>query len=142
MDSFVFYCNGHPNIRATHKTTLEFTKDESLTPRGDCILGVSSSCNLISFPSELKERIKSPAARILVHLHVGRYSDTIEGCGDSRLELSDEHAIIIRKSDFICSRTLMIKSDKAANDINDRIIKIMKNPSSKMKITIQIMEQQ
>ncbi|MCG3220164.1 MAG: DUF371 domain-containing protein [Candidatus Heimdallarchaeota archaeon] len=141
MDSFVFYCNGHPNIHATHKTTLEFTKDESLTPRGDCILGVNSSCNLINFPLELKERIKSPEARILVHLQVGRYTDTIEGCGDSRLELSDEHVIIIRKSEFICSRTLMIKSDKAARDVNDKIIKSMKDPSSKMKITIKIKEQ-
>ncbi|MCK5158811.1 MAG: DUF371 domain-containing protein [Candidatus Heimdallarchaeota archaeon] len=141
MDSFVFYCNGHPNINATHKTTLEFTKDESLTPKGDCILGVNSSCNLINFPSELKERIKSTKARILVHLQVGRYTDIIEGYGDSRLELSDEYAIIIRKSNFICSRTLMVKSNKAARDINDKIIKSMKDPNSKMKITIQIKEQ-
>ncbi|MHA1953053.1 MAG: DUF371 domain-containing protein [Candidatus Heimdallarchaeaceae archaeon] len=141
MDNFVFYCNGHKNITATHKTTLEFTKDESLTLKGDCILGVNSSCNLINFPLELKERIRSPKTRILIHLQVGKYTDVIEGCGDSRLELSDEHAIIIRKSNFICSRTLMIKSDKAARDVNNKIIKSMKDPSIKMKITIQIKEQ-
>ncbi|MCG3226395.1 MAG: DUF371 domain-containing protein [Candidatus Heimdallarchaeota archaeon] len=141
MDTFVFFCNGHPNINASHKTTLEFTKDESITTKGDCILGVNSSCNLINFPLELKKRIRSTEVRIWVHLQVGIYTDIIEGCGDSRLELSDEHALIIRKSDFICSRTLMIKSDKAAKDINDNIIKSMKDPSSKMKITIQIKEQ-
>ncbi|HIP58595.1 MAG TPA: DUF371 domain-containing protein, partial [Archaeoglobus profundus] len=30
---------GHPNITAKHRTTLEITKDEELSIRGDCIIG-------------------------------------------------------------------------------------------------------
>jgi hypothetical protein len=141
MDDFIFYCNGHPNIHATHKSTLEFTKENSLTSKGDCILGVNSSCGLIDIPSELKERIRNSSSKILVNLQVGEFTDIIEGYGDSRLDLSNEYSIIIRKSDFICSRTLMVKSDKAARDINNEIIESMRNSDSKMKITIKIREQ-
>ena len=140
MDSFVFYCKGHSNILATHKSTLEFTKDETLSLKGNCIIGVSSTHSLSEFPAELRKKIKDSSTIILVKLQTGNYTDYIKGSGNSDLDLSDESAIIIRKSDFICSRTLMIKSNKAAKDIDERIIKAMRNPYSKMKVTIQMLE--
>ena len=36
----IVIARGHPNIRATHKTTLEVTKEKELSPRGDCIIGI------------------------------------------------------------------------------------------------------
>ena len=140
MDSFVFYCRGHSNVRATHKTTLEFTKDENLSSKGDCIIGVSSSESLDSFPLELKRKIMSSEAIIYVKLEVEKYSDLIKGYGNSKLELNDDNAIVIRKSNFICSRTLMINSDKAAININKQIILKMKNPENKMKVTVMVKE--
>ena len=140
MDNFTFYCNGHSNIRATHKTTLEFTKDEKLTTKGNCILGINCSRSLNNIHPDFKEKLKKSSARILVKIQVENLIDIIEGYGDSRLELSDKNAIIIRKSDFVCSKTLMIKSDKAARDISNEIREIMKDHNSKMKVTIQIKE--
>jgi hypothetical protein len=75
-----------------------------------------------------------------VKLQVGNYTDYIKGFGDSNLELSDESVIIIRKSDFICSRTFMINADKAAKDIDRRIIAEMRNPNNKLKVIVKIME--
>ena len=37
-----FLAFGHKNITANHKTTLEFTKENSVTKKGDCIIGVNS----------------------------------------------------------------------------------------------------
>ena len=37
---------GHENILATHKNTLEFTKDDFVTKTGDCIVGISSDFNI------------------------------------------------------------------------------------------------
>ena len=34
---------GHPNIVANHKTTLEFTKEKHLSPKGDCIVGINAN---------------------------------------------------------------------------------------------------
>jgi hypothetical protein len=140
MESFVFYCKGHPNIRATHKSTLEFTTDEDLSLRGDCIIGVNSSENLSNFPLEFKEKIRSTTTEIVVKIQVGQYTDLIKGYGNPKLELTDKEAIVVRRSDFVCSRTMMINSDKAANDIKEQIITRMKNPGSKMKVTVMITE--
>ncbi len=141
MDKYVFYCKGHPNVLATHKTTLEFTKDETISLKGDCIIGVSSTHSLSEFPIELRKKIKDPTTIILVKLQTGNYTDHIKGSGNSDLDLSDENVIIIRKSDFVCSRTLMINADKAAKDIDERIIKEMRNPNNNMKVMVQILEQ-
>ena len=37
---------GHKNVRGTHKTTFEITKDKDLTERGTCIIGVNASYDL------------------------------------------------------------------------------------------------
>ena len=55
MKSFEFSCYGHKNILATHKNTLEFTKDEQLSLKGDCIVGVKADYEL----RELKKFLKN-----------------------------------------------------------------------------------
>jgi hypothetical protein len=45
---------GHKNVLATHKTTLEFTKDDYLTKKGDCILAI----NLDKIPKAMQGKIK------------------------------------------------------------------------------------
>ncbi|MGB9674949.1 MAG: DUF371 domain-containing protein, partial [Nanopusillaceae archaeon] len=40
---FVINVKGHKLVKATHKSTLEITKDNFLTERGDCIIGINSS---------------------------------------------------------------------------------------------------
>jgi hypothetical protein len=64
--------------------------------------------------------------------------EEIRGYGNPELELSDATAIIIRKSDYICSKTLMINSNKAAWEISREIIKLMRNSKTKMKVTISV----
>ena len=55
MSKFVFRCFGHKNIRATHKSTLEFTFDETLTVKGDCIVGVKANSSLSDMPELMKK---------------------------------------------------------------------------------------
>ena len=52
-EAIEFY--GHPNIRAWHGKTIEITKDNNLTLKGDCIVGVRASKGC----SELSEGVKS-----------------------------------------------------------------------------------
>ena len=51
---YKFYAFGHPNIQATHKTTLEFTKDEYVSLRGDCIIGIDADFDLKSLKKFIK----------------------------------------------------------------------------------------
>ena len=51
---YSFFAYGHKNILATHKTTIEFTKDRELSLRGNCILGVNADFNLIELKKSMK----------------------------------------------------------------------------------------
>ncbi|MDX1814121.1 MAG: DUF371 domain-containing protein, partial [Candidatus Bathyarchaeia archaeon] len=43
-----------------------------------------------------------------------------------------------RKSDYVCSRTLAIHADKAAQDLSRGLVEKLKNPKQKMKITLEV----
>ena len=132
-----FKCYGHPNVTSKHKSTLEFTAESVLTLRGDCILGIDATTNLLKLPAEIKNIIREKESRIKLILNVNGLKEEIEGNGHPNLLLSDETAIIIRKSNFLCPRTLMINANKAANDISDEIRVIMRDPNSIMEMTLQ-----
>ncbi|MHA1347202.1 MAG: DUF371 domain-containing protein [Candidatus Heimdallarchaeaceae archaeon] len=138
MFLFNFHCYGHPNVSSTHKSTLEFTTESDLSSKGDCILAVKSTCSLRNLPDDLKEKMKIDGQIIKVTLKVGHEQEIITGYGSSKLSLSDENAIIIRKSSFVCSRTLMINSSKAASDISRDIVNSLTKPSAILYVTIQV----
>jgi hypothetical protein len=140
MVLFSFKCSGHPNVTALHKSTLEFTTDSGLTLRGDCILGVKATSNLPNLPNEIKNLVRKENANVKVILVLDGYTEEIEGKGNPKLQLLDDTAIIIRKSDFICPRTLMINANKAAIDIPPNMRELMKDPDSIMDITNQVEE--
>ncbi|MCK4310440.1 MAG: DUF371 domain-containing protein [Methanomicrobia archaeon] len=119
----VIKARGHPNIKATHKTTIEITKDSYLTGRGDCILGINADKGLRDLKEFLNQNKKR---RIQVDLVVENLVESIRGYLDSRLTFSDENDIVIRKSSYICDRTLMIRADKSAAEINRKIVRKLK----------------
>ncbi|MCE7741249.1 MAG: DUF371 domain-containing protein [Candidatus Heimdallarchaeota archaeon] len=133
-----FKCYGHPNVTSKHKSTLEFTTESDLTLRGDCILGINTTMNLVNLPVEVKNIIREKECRIKLTLGVNGLIEEIEGNGHPDLLLSDTTAFIVRKSDFLCPRTLMINANKIANDISNEIRSIMRNPNSVMEITLQV----
>lgn len=116
---------GHPNITATHDTTIEVTREDFVTPTGDCIIGISSNKALADLREEVKEKIRS-GARMLVRVNVGGMIEEVRGRGHKDLDLSSDECMIIRKSDFTCPRTLMIKADRAAKDLSRDMIELLK----------------
>jgi len=112
---------GHPNIRATHKSTLEITKDPYLTPRGDCIIIVNADKAAIDLSEETKRALRS-GRKIRILIEFEGLCDEIVGRGHPNLPLTDQRSIVIRKSTYICPRTVLIKSNKAARDLNRQLI--------------------
>jgi len=127
---------GHPNIRATHKSTLEITKEKNLTPRGDCIIAVKADKGLYELSNEFKKIVRKEGSKIKLIIEVEGLKEEIIGFGSSKLTLSHPTDIVCRKSSYICSRTLMIKANKASIDLNREIIKKLKKPDTPVKITL------
>ncbi|MCE4625210.1 MAG: DUF371 domain-containing protein [Desulfurococcales archaeon] len=128
---FIFKAKGHHNVRALHRTTLEITKESHLTPRGDCIIGIESEAALADLPEELKESIRRGLITVVVFC-AGGVCDSVVGSGHPGLTLEDPVRMIIRRSRHIDGKTLMICSNKAARDVDRRIIEALKKGETLM----------
>jgi uncharacterized protein len=120
--NFKIKAKGHANILSEHKSTFEITSDPNLSLSGDCIIGVSMNYTLNDLPSELKEKINDRTSIITVRLSTENGEDEIRGYGHPDLTLDHLTDIVCRKSSYICSRTLMINSNKAASDLSIDLI--------------------
>lgn len=129
MNKIEFTCSGHENILSTHKNTLEFTKDTNLTLKGNCIVGVNS--NFIE--KQIKEVLKWNKIKIIVECH--GIKDEIEGIVNKEFSSKDE--IVIRKSNFISNRTLVIMANKGSTDLNRKLINQMKSKNAKTTVILQ-----
>lgn len=50
---------GHVNVRARHRTTIEITRDDYLTPRGgDCIIGIKADKGLSGISPNLRRLLR------------------------------------------------------------------------------------
>ena len=133
--NFKIKAKGHENVLSLHKSTFEITKDKDLSLSGDCIIGLDIDKSMADFPEEFKEKLANDDTKVIVGLKTSNASDTIEGFGHHDLSLSHPTDIVCRKSTFVCSRTLMIKSNKAAIDLNRDLIKDLANGES-MEVNI------
>lgn len=126
----IFHAYGHPNIKGTHKNTLEFTKEENLTLNGDCIIGVNADFE----PQELTEFArKYKTAKIIL---------TADGINDEftaklNPEFKDEKEVVIRIGEHVSSRTFAIRADKAAKHLKRELIKKL---AAGAKLAVEIKE--
>ena len=134
---FKLKTKGHKNVTSLHKSTFEITKDGEIGLAADCIIGVGMDYTMLDFPDEFKERIADSGTEITVILDTENGHDEITGWGHEDLSLTHPTDIVIRKSDYTCSRTLMIRADKAARDLDRELICDLKNGKI-MEVTIKL----
>ena len=134
---FKLKTKGHKNVTSLHKSTFEVTKDAEIGPTADCIIGVDMDNSMLNFPDEFKERIADSNTRIKVILDTENGHDEIIGYGHENLTLTHPTDIVCRTSDYTCSRTLMIKANKAAKDLDSDLIEDLKNEKI-MEVTIKL----
>lgn len=130
--------SGHINVTSLHQKTIEITKEKSLGPNGDCIIGVNASAGCNDIPQNIKKLLKNPDSKVTITITVGSSSFEILGSGHSELLLTDPDDIVIRKSDFICPRTLAIKCNYAADSIPRNLINNLKNSKTRGKFLITV----
>lgn len=129
--------HGHPNIRSMHRTTIEITTKPHLSVKGDCIVGVSADSGCASLPDTIKEGLRNPDSDVLISIMVGDTRFDITGRGDARLTLTHPHDIVIRKSTFVCPRTLAVGCDMASVDMPRSMVRdLQKGMEGTMSISV------
>jgi|SRR4051812_22194421 uncharacterized protein len=136
QEDVVFH--GHRNVQSLHARTIEITKDPNLTLRGDCIIGVGANKSCYDMNQKLKRLLKDDSSSLTIDIIVGNKSFKINGFGNKRLLLLSKHDIVIRKTNFICGRTMAVCCDNASSDIPRDMIHCLQNPETKgiFRITI------
>ncbi|MEM2959151.1 MAG: DUF371 domain-containing protein [Candidatus Jordarchaeaceae archaeon] len=130
------YAWGHPNVSAKHRTTLEITTRDELTIRGDCVVAVCADKGAEQLSESFKELARKENSTITMILKVNDQTETIRGQGSPHLTFTHPHDIVARKSTYHSDRTIMIKADKAAMDLNRKLVQKLKNPQTKVEIIL------
>ena len=120
---------GHENILARHGNTIEVTKDEEVSKRGDCIVGVDATKGCEDLNPLLKHYIRG-SGLLSFAIVVGKLRFSFLGRGSTALELTHPRELVLRKSNFASPRTAAVLCDAAAIDIPRNIIQKLQNPNT------------
>jgi hypothetical protein len=129
---------GHSKISANHKTTFEITRMKQVTNRGDCVVAVNASKGARDLSIQFKQMAKRSDAKIVATIEANGQRDRVTGRGHSQLLLNHPTDLVIRKSDYVCDRTLMIDANKAAADLPRSLIRAAQNPSQRIIFSVMI----
>jgi len=129
MDKYIFHCSGHENVKGTHASTFEFTKDDFLTKEGDCIIGIKADFSL----EKVKEFIRGNDV-IDVIIECDGIKDEIRCLTNHKF--NSDHEMVFRIGEFASERTLGVRAEKASKLIHREIIEKMKKKNSKMIVTL------
>ena len=128
-----FTAHGHPNILATHKTTLEITKNSELTKSGDCIVALSANFSL----QRIKELISNCNSGDKIKLTVEAAGLKEEIIAVVNKDFRSEKEIVLRKGSFVSERTLGVNADKAAAKLSRELVEKLKSGSTAVSVTIE-----
>lgn len=134
----IVHAHGHENIRSANRTTFEITKETYLTKRGDCIIAVGADKCAADLSSKFRKIARKEGARMTIVIEADQEAESVTAWGNPLLLFTHPTDLVVRKSDFVCNRTLAIHADKAAKDLSGKLIEKLRNPNQKVKITLTV----
>jgi len=127
---------GNPLIKATHRSTFEVTREMHLTERGDCIIAIGANKAARDLNKRFKEAARRPDSEIIIFIEACGLREVVKAYGSPNLTFTHPTDIVVRKSGYICDRTVAIRADKAARDLSRELIEKLRLPMKPVKITL------
>ncbi len=110
----IIHCRGHSLVLGTHPTTFEVTRENHLTKKGNCIIGISADKGCDRLSAEFKQVLTHDDAVLITRLLCDGETAEIKSRGSSQFILDHPTDIVWRRSSFVCGRTIGIMSDHTA----------------------------
>ncbi len=107
-----------------------------LTTRGDCIIAIGSNKGAKQLGESFKKLAKKENSTITMIIKVDNQTETIRGQGNPRLTFSHPHDLVVRKSSYYSDRTIMINADKAAMDLDRKLVEKLRRPEKEVEIIL------
>lgn len=127
---------GHSLIKATHRTTFEVTREDHLTERGDCIIAIRADKAARDLSERFRDIARRPNAEIIIVIEADGEMDVVRAYGSPRLTLAHPMDIVVRRSSYVCGRTVAIGADKAACNLSRKLIEKLRNPHQVVRIIL------
>ncbi|WP_135302188.1 DUF371 domain-containing protein [Haloarcula amylovorans] len=118
----VVRAQGHEHVSAEHASTLEVTSDDFLTPAGDCILGIEADTVPAEFDAAFVTACQDEEATVTATLEADGHDVTITGSGHPEMTFENERSHVLRTSDYVDDRTVMVNADAAAGDVDRNLV--------------------
>lgn len=85
-----------------------------------------------------KEAIRDENAALTITIQADGQKENAKAFGSPQLPLTHPTDLVVRKSTFVCNRTLAVNADKAAKDFSRSLVKKLQNPEQKVTITLTV----
>jgi hypothetical protein len=118
----VVHVEGHENVTAEHASTLEVSSDDFLTPAGDCILAIGADRVPADFSETFVDACQDAEATITATIEAGGHTERVVGRGDPEFSFENERSHVMRTSEYVDDRTVMVGADKAAIDVDRDLV--------------------
>jgi len=134
----IVVAHGHELVQSTHRTTMEITRDETLTRRGDCIIAVGADKGASDLSWRFKELAKRKDAEIVVVIEAGGLREVVRAMGDPRLTFTHPRDLVIRRSNYVCGRTVAVNADKAAKDLSRDLVNLLRDSNRIVRVILTV----
>jgi len=118
--------------------TLEITKENHLTKRGDCIIALEANKAAKDLSPEFKQLAQNEEAKITITIEADGEVEVVNAYGNPQLSFTHQTDLVVRKSDYTCNRTLAVHADKAAKDLPKTLVKKLQDPKQRVKVTLTV----
>jgi hypothetical protein len=118
----VVRAEGHEHVTAEHASTLEVTSDDFLTPAGDCILGIEADTVPADFDDAFVAACRDGDGTITATIEADGHAVTVRGSGHPDLSFESDRSHVLRTSDYVDERTVMVGADAAAGDVDRALV--------------------
>ena len=136
--SETIHAYGHKNVTSSNRMTLEITKETHLTVRGDCIIALAADKGVRDLSPEFKRLAQNEKAKISLTIEADGEIEVVRACGHPQLSFTHPTDLVVRKSDYTCSRTLAVHADKAAINLSETLVKKLQDPKQRVKVTLTV----
>lgn len=89
------------------------------------MIGVNANRGPKDFSKQFKDLCRLDDSIIYLELYAGGIVENVQGSGSSKLTFQHPTEIVGRKSEYASDRTVMIKADRAARDLNRDLIEAL-----------------
>ncbi len=128
---------GHEHVTAEHASTLEVTSDDWLTPAGDCIVAVEADRVPADFKDAFVTACREPTATITATFVAGDHKQTVTGHGHPDLTFESDRSMVLRTSEYVDDRTVMVGADTAAEGIDRALVRALAS-GAELRVTFEV----